>query len=408
MIMFKQPLILSLSPSPYKKNYQEWENLVNIDKEDSDTMAVLLGDVANEELLYTLLGKMKDHWKYYFRYEIYEHYAFAWSFDGHIFVSDNPYFEVLMRIFRKICIAHKHHDEIDTDIIVGWRVMLESSLNALSYEKNSSVCTFDDLDHIYHFQNVFSNPEWVSSEYFTALFATLRVEDTKRQLEGIVETELLVDNSQQQDSQFVYFHLLARKLQRFIEQVCLSPTNPLCSRTAYVEYMQDVVSVTLPILKLVMAILYWPKESSLSLTGTFNQMDISQLSSLQPSVLRKMKSKMEISVSRLMDDSFLMEGAHLHENNLKNDKKTYTVFTGTDDNNVSSLLGHIEETVALTLYKSVSGDMVRSHSLERIVRDTSTRDTINVVMTHDRAEELRSHFQTTSSCCCCCCGYYFF
>ena len=317
MDVVKQARRLIFDPLPRKVNQQEWESILNFGSSTNKSeLYVLLGDIDNEELLYSCFANLtKGHWDDYLNYDDFEYYVFAWRFDGVLYVSDNPFFEILMRTLRKLCIAFNQldnqrngttftattntntinnsdisnttisiDDSVDSssnsDVLTPrqlerWKEILNVSLKQLNVTSSiRRVETFvkSGLNTCYDFGNgqghPLDEPKWLSVVFFSALFGLVCLENEKHRLLQLVKDTVFymsanidrqsnISESAVVARKYIQFDKLYRSIVSFIQRQCMCPSNPLLVRQSYRVYMRYLTAANdglLHLMKQIMAV----------------------------------------------------------------------------------------------------------------------------------------------------------
>ena len=429
MDLIRQTHRLVFSPIPHKENHQEWESILNLGTcKHKQEIYILLSDIDNEELIYSCFANITEgNWADYLHYDNFEYYVFAWSFDGTTYVSDNPFFEILMRTLRKFCIAFNQNDTLTSRQIGRWKEIIDESLKQLHNLEDTSprVETFVKygVNTHYDFTSKSSKShviKWLTVDFFSALFALVCLENEKKQLIECVRDTLQAGNDTCAQK-YVQFDKPYRKLSHFIRRVCMCTNNNLVTKTTYITYIGHLIASKdglLPLLKQIMAVMCSATTSLADLPNVPKRLstdDVLLLEKLQPSVLRAMKNNTNKVLSKLIDDNFMLgtDRAHLHENDTKNEPKIFSLFDGSDqvkeksqNHKLStgindSLLGHIQNVVSITSYQSFSRMAQAGHALQPMKKNqtgnnVSLREPINVVIEESVAREIRQSFSPTS------------
>lgn len=328
MEMFKSACVLKIGlPQPVVP--VRWSELLTVDvRNDDDEPVVRMGrlwmsrleDHTDVETLERTLSQMDDWLKYFGCGDRQtSSTTFEWTVDGRRYGSDNPYFELLMRTMRRMCVAFNSGESMRSNDVHG---LLDNCLFELGIGRCVQVGNRPVFDHDVVVEG------FVNADLLTALLALDTMRDLITDL-AIRARQLIVDNVQQTKETEENFELSDGCTKSFLLEVGDHPSNPLKRWNQYEEYVRDLVTTVVRPLRLLTEV----RERSWAFT---DEMDV-----FQPSVWKRLRFN-GITLPPCVSESTV-----LHEPDRERNDRLFRVFSGPVDNDMTGdtfaaehLVGH--------------------------------------------------------------------
>lgn len=262
--MFRVPRLTLTPPRPNYLGWGCWKNIVNIELEDSvdvennaqsqqdvDMWIAKLSDFNDPLTLAGCLWRIhgrENEWQCYFRLAP-RGQAFIWWFDDTKHSSNNPYFELLFRSLRRICLALNEDDKEGepVDDIDEWRVCIQEALKCLN---RSQRC--EDIDRPVSitqrpkYQNSVLACPWLDHNFYTALFSLFPVKESVEKVNRDAVKMIEVAHNQEENCQaklkelFLQIHLNVTHLNDMLTFEKKNSSNPLSISLSYISFLEEI------------------------------------------------------------------------------------------------------------------------------------------------------------------------
>ncbi len=280
--MFRLPQLTLTPPNPSYLGWIRWKNLINLDVEcedasvidecvgvrrrssqqDVDMWTAKLSDFDDPFTLAGCLWRINDDddgeenggWRKYFYSR---GHAFVWWFDNQKLDSDNPYFELLFRSLRKICMqlnGGRADGSIRSDAAAAkleeCKVCIQEALKHLK-PSSQQCCEIDTSSSImqkpkYHDSCTVTSSPWLDHNFYTALFSISAIKEAVETIHNDATRliELAQSSSDVEDAAlneiFLRIHFNITHLYDLTAFEKSNASNPFSVYLPFVSYMEEV------------------------------------------------------------------------------------------------------------------------------------------------------------------------
>lgn len=177
--------------------------------------------------------------------------TFQWYFDGRRYGSDNPYFELLMRILRNACVSYNGNEGVESrstssslQSIAG---MIETCLDHLGVGGNVQLGTRPRFS-----RQPKGQIAWLHADLFTAIFSLGTMRDSIEDLAAKAKELVLATTARNERKDPVLdFELADADVRSFVNEVVDDPHNPLRSWFVFCSYAKTLGSSVIRPLRLI-------------------------------------------------------------------------------------------------------------------------------------------------------------
>lgn len=276
--MFRTPILTLTPPRPSYLGWVCWKNIINLEIEDENTtdgsvastavtadsalphrdLDVWTAKLSDFDDPFTLAGCLygindgEDSWQKYFRLAQ-RGQAFMWCFDNIKYSSNNPYFELLFRCIRKICLRLNNEggDKLAAagSDIDECRVCIQESLKHLN--------TLNVLDVIEYPFSITKKPKYretcsdssnpyLDSNFYMALFSCALIKETVEKVQKDAADLIRFAQNQEENNEkilhqlFLRIHFHVKHLDDFISFEQKNTYNPFSIYLPFVSYLEEV------------------------------------------------------------------------------------------------------------------------------------------------------------------------
>ena len=274
--MFRVPHLTLTPPSPSYLGWVCWKNIVNLDVEedasvteesfvvktrsqrDVDMWTAKLSDFNDPFTLAGCLWSISDGdengWQKYFRLAP-RGQAFVWWFDNAKHSSNNPYFELLFRSLRKICLrlnGSNNDESVTATTIFDIDECKMCIQEALKYLNPSQTChTIEPpvsitQKPIYHDSCAVSSCPWLDHNFYTALFSITLMKEVVKSINADAEELIVVAQDQRESDEtklreiFLKIHFNITHLNDLASFEKRNSCNPFSIYLPFVTYLEEI------------------------------------------------------------------------------------------------------------------------------------------------------------------------
>lgn len=239
------PVLFLRPPKPDK--LPKWSKIIRFDvPEDSvpDYWLAKLRNIEDIEVLSNIVAQVLNNWQAYFR-KIGRHPLFNWTFDNQQCFSDNPAFELIMRIVNLLCMSFNTKQFINNHELQNLRDLIETCLIILTganhsihlYKSDVQSCTGPER------RGTADNIRWLSSEFFTFLlntnvFGKLLMEFNSNVHDLLDLVERGIENAEQRSERYLRFRKSYKHVFASL-QMLESEKNP-CVNVQFRSFIENV------------------------------------------------------------------------------------------------------------------------------------------------------------------------